>query len=83
MVEVQGSVNEAVEQLLTLEKQHRLGEDVGGTKLCCAAVLEVLFEAGQWKQLCENIVLLAKRRSQLKQVRHYSKLVTAVDSKWM
>lgn len=65
---MQGNLHEAVEHLLALEKQHRLGEDVAGTKLCCAAVLEVLFEAGEWKLLCENIVLLAKRRSQLKQV---------------
>ena len=61
-------MNDAVEQLLNLEKQNRLGEDVGGTKLCCSAVLDVLHTARNWKLLCENILLLAKRRSQLKQV---------------
>ena len=51
-----------------MEKQHRLAEDVFATKTCCLAILEVLFEAGNWKQLNEHIILLAKRRSQLKQV---------------
>jgi hypothetical protein len=73
---LQDGLHDAVEQLLSLEKQNRLGEDVTGTKLCCAAVLDVLFSAGEWKLLCENILLLAKRRSQLKQVRHVSRLAT-------
>lgn len=37
----QGKAAEAVEGLLNLEKQQRLAEDVGGTKLACLAVLEV------------------------------------------
>lgn len=65
----QGRRTEAVEALLNLEKQHRLAENVTLTKACCLAVLDVLFEAQQWKELNEHILLLAKRRSQLKQVR--------------
>lgn len=57
-----------MESLLTLEKQSRLAEDITSTKMCCKAILEVLFEAGDWQQLNEHILLLAKRRSQLKQV---------------
>ena len=58
----------SLETLLSLEKQHRLGEDVTATKLCCNAIVEVLYEAKEWQQLNEHILLLAKRRSQLKQV---------------
>jgi hypothetical protein len=60
-----------------LEKIHRLGEDVRATKLCCSAILEVLFEAKDWKSLNEHILLLAKRRSQLKQVHSVSVCVLA------
>ncbi|KAK9797011.1 hypothetical protein WJX73_004598 [Symbiochloris irregularis] len=63
----EGRRTEAVEALLNLEKQHRLAENVTLTKACCLAVLDVLFEAQQWKDLNEHILLLAKRRSQLKQ----------------
>lgn len=51
-----------------LEKQSRLSEDITSTKMCCKAILEVLYSAGDWQQLNEHILLLAKRRSQLKQV---------------
>lgn len=64
----QGRSSEAVESLLTLEKQNRLAEDITGTKMCCQAILEVLVQARDWQQLNEHILLLAKRRSQLKQV---------------
>ncbi len=65
---MQGKYSEAVESLLGLEKQSRLAEDITSTKMCCKAILEVLFDAGDWQQLNEHILLLAKRRSQLKQV---------------
>lgn len=65
---VQESIHAAVDKLLTLEKQQRLAEDVKGTKMACTAILDALFEAKEWKLLNENILLLAKRRSQLKQV---------------
>lgn len=58
----------ALDKLLNLEKQQRLAEDVTGTKLCCTAILDILYQAKEWKLLNEHILLLAKRRSQLKQV---------------
>lgn len=64
----QGHLHKALESLLNLEKSSRLAEDVTATKAACAAILEVAFEAKEWKLLEENILLLAKRRSQLKQV---------------
>lgn len=39
-------------------------------KASCSAILEVCYKAKDWKQLEEQVVLLAKRRGQLKQVRH-------------
>ncbi|KAK9826909.1 hypothetical protein WJX81_008396 [Elliptochloris bilobata] len=68
LLAAKGNLAEALEGLLNLEKQHRLGEDATATKAACAAILEVLFKAKDWKALNEHIVLLAKRRSQLKQV---------------
>lgn len=64
----QGNLTACLETLLSLEKQHRLGEDVTATKICCNAIIETLFLAKEWKLLNEHILLLAKRRSQLKQV---------------
>ena len=65
---LQGNLTACLETLLSLEKQHRLGEDVTATKICCNAIVETLFLAKEWKLLNEHILLLAKRRSQLKQV---------------
>ena len=65
---MQGKRSEALEGLLGLEKQQRLAEDITGTKMACTAILTILREAGDWKGLNEHILLLAKRRSQLKQV---------------
>ncbi|KAJ9508568.1 hypothetical protein QJQ45_012123 [Haematococcus lacustris] len=63
----QGKVHEALEALLNLEKMSRLAEDITATRLSCTAVLELCFEAKQWKLLEEQILVLVKRRSQLKQ----------------
>ena len=65
---LQGSRAEAVETLLAIEKVQRLAEDVTGTRLACTAVLEILYAAKDWPGLNEHIILLSKRRSQLKQV---------------
>ncbi|EFN56675.1 hypothetical protein CHLNCDRAFT_56118 [Chlorella variabilis] len=58
---------EAIDGLLGLEKQGRLAEDIVTTRKACTALLEVLYDARDWKQLQEYVVLLSKRRSQLKQ----------------
>ncbi|GMH32467.1 hypothetical protein BSKO_00301 [Bryopsis sp. KO-2023] len=63
----QGRIPEAIETLLNLEKQHRFAEEVTGTKACCGAILDICFDAKDWKLLNEQIVLLSKRRGQLKQ----------------
>ena len=38
------------------------------TKELCVAIVRLCFETGSWTALNENIILLAKRRAQLKQV---------------
>ena len=62
-------MTEAVESLLGIEKAQRLAEDVTGTRLACTAVLDVLFDAKDWPGINEHVILLSKRRSQLKQAR--------------
>jgi 26S proteasome regulatory subunit N5 len=68
-VYLQGDLTRSLEGLLNLEKQARVAEDVTASKAACSAVLEVCHKAKDLKQLEEHIVLLAKRRGQLKQVR--------------
>lgn len=50
--------------------------DVPGTKRVVLAIVQICRDAGEWKLLNENIVLLSKRRAQLKQASppycHYS-----------
>lgn len=68
MITSQGKLHEAVDSMLNLEKSSRLAEDITATKACCSAILSTCFEANDWKLLEEQITLLSKRRSQLKQV---------------
>jgi 26S proteasome regulatory subunit N5 len=56
-----------VEELLALEKTYRLQADLKATSMCCVAVVEACFEAKEWKLLNENVILISKRRAQLKQ----------------
>lgn len=43
--------------------------DVAGTKLTVVSIVRACFAAKAWPQLNENVLLLSKRRSQLKQAR--------------
>ncbi|KAG2711678.1 hypothetical protein I3760_04G088000 [Carya illinoinensis] len=62
-----GNLEAAIEQLLNVEKQMRLAGDVAGTKKAVTDILQLCFEARAWKTLNDQIVLLSKRRGQLKQ----------------
>lgn len=66
--EVGGNLDAAIEQLLNVEKQMRLAGDVAGTKKAVTDILLLCFEARAWTTLDDQIVLLSKRRGQLKQV---------------
>lgn len=56
-----------IESLLNVEKQMRLNGDIGGTKKAAIDILQLCFEARAWKTLNDQIVVLSKRRGQLKQ----------------
>ena len=58
----------AIEQLQIVEKQMRLAGDVAGTKKAVTEILQLCFEAKDWKTLNDQITLLSKKRGQLKQV---------------
>jgi len=62
-----GKLNEALAELLVLEKQARTGGDMLSTGRVLVAVAELCFEAKNWELLIENVVTLSKRRGQLKQ----------------
>ncbi|XP_050292481.1 26S proteasome non-ATPase regulatory subunit 12 homolog A [Quercus robur] len=62
-----GNLESSIEQLLNVEKQMRLSGDVAGTKKAATDILQLCFEARAWNTLNDQIVLLSKRRGQLKQ----------------
>uniref|UniRef100_A0A5B7AJ35 PCI domain-containing protein n=1 Tax=Davidia involucrata TaxID=16924 RepID=A0A5B7AJ35_DAVIN len=62
-----GNLEAAIESLLNVEKQMRLAGEVAGTKKAATDILQLCFEARAWKTLNDQIMLLSKRRGQLKQ----------------
>lgn len=62
-----GKLEAQIEALLNVEKQMRQAGDVAGTRKAATDILQLCFEARAWKTLNEQIVLLSKRRGQLKQ----------------
>jgi len=61
-----GRLEEAVEDILVLEKKTRTACDgISTSKLICA-VCKLCYEANEWGKLREYIVLLSKKRGQLK-----------------
>lgn len=72
--EGKGNLEAQVDQLLNTEKQMRLSGDVAGTKKAVTEILQLCFEAKDWKTLNEQIVNLSKKRGQLKQVFIYRQL---------
>ncbi|KAL3613485.1 26S proteasome non-ATPase regulatory subunit 12 A [Castilleja foliolosa] len=56
-----------IEALLNVEKQMRQAGDVSGTRKAVTDILQLCFDAGSWKTLNDQIVLISKRRGQLKQ----------------
>ncbi|KAI5384290.1 26S proteasome non-ATPase regulatory subunit 12 A, variant 2 [Lathyrus oleraceus] len=56
-----------IEQLLNVEKQMRLAGEIVGTRKAAIDILQLCFEAKAWKTLNDQIVVLSKRRGQLKQ----------------
>ncbi|KAF5924410.1 hypothetical protein HPG69_018811 [Diceros bicornis minor] len=63
----EGRLQEVIETLLSLEKQTRTASDMVSTSRILVAIVKMCYEAKEWDLLNENIILLSKRRSQLKQ----------------
>lgn len=61
-----GDVKQALEKLMALEKQTRLAADAQSTKRVLVAIVRLCFDVGDWTSLNEHIILLTKRRGQLK-----------------
>ncbi|XP_041978327.1 26S proteasome non-ATPase regulatory subunit 12 [Aricia agestis] len=76
-----GRVQEAIDQLLALEKQTRTGADMASTARILVTIVQICYEAKNWAALNDHIVLLSKRRSQLKQavVKMVQECYTYVD----
>ncbi|KAM3234847.1 26S proteasome non-ATPase regulatory subunit 12 A [Capsicum annuum] len=66
-MEGDGKLESKIEDLLNVEKQMRQGGDVAGTRKAVTDILQLCFDARAWNMLNEQIVLLSKRRGQLKQ----------------
>ncbi|KAH0683279.1 hypothetical protein KY290_023458 [Solanum tuberosum] len=66
-MEGDGKLEAQIEALLNVEKQMRQAGDVASTRKAATDILQLCFEARAWKTLNEQIVLLSKRRGQLKQ----------------
>lgn len=62
----EGKLHDALDQLLALEKLARTSADVASTSRILVAIVQICLEAKNWAVLNEHIVLLSKRRSQLK-----------------
>ncbi|XP_019179537.1 PREDICTED: 26S proteasome non-ATPase regulatory subunit 12 homolog A-like [Ipomoea nil] len=66
-MEGDGKLEAQIEALLNVEKQMRQAGDVAGTRKAVSEILQLCFEACAWKTINDQIVLLSKRRGQLKQ----------------
>ncbi|XP_068652051.1 26S proteasome non-ATPase regulatory subunit 12 homolog A-like [Aristolochia californica] len=64
---MEGNLEAAIESLLNVEKQMRLAGEVSGTRKAVIDIIQLCYEARAWKTLNDQIVLLSKRRGQLKQ----------------
>ena len=61
-----GNLLGAIEMLLALEKQTRSGGDMHSTSKILVAVVQMCYEAKEWTTLNEHLILISKKRSQLK-----------------
>jgi 26S proteasome regulatory subunit N5 len=61
-----GRVEEAVEEMLALEKKTRMSSDGISTAKLLVKICSTYYNAKEWTKLLEQIVVLAKKRGQLK-----------------
>eukprot|EP01138_Halocafeteria_seosinensis_P009037 gb/GECG01009236.1/.p1 GENE.gb/GECG01009236.1/~~gb/GECG01009236.1/.p1 ORF type:complete len:486 (+),score=69.75 gb/GECG01009236.1/:1-1458(+) len=72
-----GNLDDAVQTLLGIEKKSRLAGDSATTVRCAEAIVQLSYRHGSLNTLCDNLQMLAKRRSQ------YSRVITAIVQKAM
>ncbi|XP_077979874.1 26S proteasome non-ATPase regulatory subunit 12-like [Glandiceps talaboti] len=61
-----GKLTEALESLMSLEKQTRTAADAHSTGKILVAIVKLCYEQKDWNALNEHLMLLTKKRSQLK-----------------
>ncbi|KAJ1986742.1 proteasome regulatory particle subunit [Dimargaris cristalligena] len=61
-----GRLQDAINQLLGLEKQTRNASDVNSTARLLVAIVRLCFEAKEWKLINDYVTLLSKKHGQLK-----------------
>lgn len=63
-----GHIDNAITDLLALEKRARLGSDAKSVEIIALAIVDMCFELRKWDHLSTNITVLCKRRNQFKNV---------------
>ncbi|KAF2211065.1 hypothetical protein CERZMDRAFT_106580 [Cercospora zeae-maydis SCOH1-5] len=71
-----GQTQQAIDKLLSLEKQTRQSSDLPSTSRLLVAIITISKESGDWSLLNEQVQLLSKKHGQLKQA--ISKMVQVV-----
>lgn len=61
-----GSLDAAVESLLSLERTNRMAAAAPETSAVCVAIVRLFRDRKDWKSVGEHVLLLSKRRAQLK-----------------
>ena len=72
----QGQTQNAIDKLLGLEKQTRQASDLPSTSRVIIKIVTICKESGDWSLLNEQVLVLSKKHSQLKQA--ITKMVQAV-----
>lgn len=62
-----GKTQEAIDKLLSLEKQTRQSSDLPSTSRILVAIVTISKDSGDWSLLNEQVQLLSKKHGQLKQ----------------
>ncbi|KAM7541705.1 hypothetical protein Aperf_G00000007326 [Anoplocephala perfoliata] len=64
---VNGNIDEALDKCYLLEKQTRTASDAISTGRLLVCIVEMLGDRKQWQKLNEHLVIMSKKRNQLKQ----------------
>lgn len=64
---MKSNVQGALEKLLALEKQTRQASDLPSTSRLLVSISTICKQSGDWSLLNEQVILLSKKHSQLKQ----------------